>query len=212
MTLRDGGIILEKNSIPKATLGRLPDYLQYLKIVHKNGDEFISATTIAKKLFLGEVQVRKDLSLVSGAGKPKVGYETSELIYSIEKALGRNNLTCAVIVGAGSLGKALLNYEGFKEFGVNVNAAFDIVPDTSSGILSMEKFDSYCNENNIKIGIITSSKSSAQEICNKMTEKGIKAIWNFTPQKLNVPDGVILKQENLALSLAHLNNQLNNKN
>ena len=107
---------MEKSSVSKATLGRLPCYLQHLRAILKNNDEYVSATTIAKKLSLGEVQVRKDLNSVSGAGRPKVGYEIKALIKSIEDVLGYNDLAQAIIVGAGKLGQALLNYEGFEEY------------------------------------------------------------------------------------------------
>ena len=119
---------MEKCSVSKATLGRLPLYLHYLKEILKNDDEYVSATTIAKSLQLGEVQVRKDLSSVSGAGRPKIGYEVSNLIRSIEQVLGCNNQAHAIIVGAGKLGKALLNFEGFEEYGIKISAAFDLVP------------------------------------------------------------------------------------
>mgnify|MGYP002539529144 CR=1 FL=1 len=209
---------MEKNSVPKATLGRLPGYLQHLRAVFDNNCEFISATAIAKSLSLGEVQVRKDLNTVSGAGKPKIGYVVKELIECIEDTLGYNNLTNAVIVGAGRLGRALLNYEGFMEYGVDVKAAFDIQPEfldfdeSQKEVLPMDSFDSYCKSKNIKIGIITVNAGSAQQVCVRMIQNGIKAIWNFTPSKLCVPDGILLKQENLALSLAYLNNQLGNQN
>ena len=207
---------MEKITVSKATLGRLPHYLQHLRTVFKNNDEYISATSIAKSLALGEVQVRKDLNSVSGAGKPKIGYEVEELIKSIEKVLGFDNLTNAVLVGAGQLGKALLNYEGFEEFGVRIMAGFDIEAKKQTSnqkqILPMEEFSKFCKENNIKIGIISVNKESSQQICDLMIENGISAIWNFSPVKLNVPEGILLQQENLALSLAHLNNQLVNQN
>ena len=207
---------MEKNSVSKATLGRLPYYLQHLRTVFKNNDEYISSTSIAKSLALGEVQVRKDLNSVSGAGKPKIGYEVEELIKSIEKVLGYDNLTNAVLVGAGQLGKALLNYEGFEEFGVRIMAGFDIEAKKQTSnqkqILPMEEFSKFCKENNIKIGIISVNKESSQQICDLMIENGISAIWNFSPLRLNVPEGILLQQENLALSLAHLNNQLVNQN
>ena len=211
-----GGISMEKNSVSKATLGRLPYYLQHLRTVFKNNDEYISSTSIARSLSLGEVQVRKDLNAVSGAGKPKVGYEVKELIKSIETTLGYDNHTNAVLVGAGQLGKALLNYEGFEEFGVRIMAGFDIKAKKQTSnqkqILPMEEFSKFCKENNIKIGIISANKESSQQICDLMIENGISAIWNFSPVKLNVPEGILLQQENLALSLAHLNNQLVNQN
>lgn len=205
---------MEKNSVSRATLGRLPRYLQYLKEIIDSGDEFISATTIAKGLSLGEVQVRKDLNAVSGAGKPKVGYETYNLKGCIEKVLGYNNLTGAVIVGAGKLGRALLNYDGFREFGVEIVAAFDInvkSDEDCAKILPADDFNIFCKDKNIQIGIITVNEASAQEVCDKMVESGIRAIWNFTPKKLCVPEDVVIQQENLALSLAHLSNQLSKK-
>ena len=112
-------------SIHKATLGRLPQYLQYLKSLPESYGSTISATAIAKGLSLGDVQVRKDLAAVSGAGKPKIGYEKAKLIGDLERHLGYESLTNAVLVGAGKLGKALLDYNGFDEFGVQIVAAFD---------------------------------------------------------------------------------------
>ena len=198
---------MEKNSVSKAALGRLPRYLQFLK---EADSEYISSTAIAKRLSFGEVQVRKDLSAVCGGGRPKIGYETKELVKSIEKTLGCNNATGAVIVGAGKLGRAILNYEGFKEYGIEIKGAFDVKAD-GKNILPMSRFESFCREKNIRLGIITVNEQSAQSVCNKMAQCGIKAIWNFAPNKLLVPEGVLLKQENLALSLAYLNNQLCNQ-
>ena len=111
-------------SIPKATLGRLPRYLEYLRTLPEIR-RTISATAIAKALSLGDVQVRKDLAVVSGAGKPKIGYETDKLISDIEGHLGYKRLTNAVLVGAGKLGRALLDYDGFEDFGVKIIAGFD---------------------------------------------------------------------------------------
>ena len=112
-------------SISKATLGRLPGYLQYLKSLPEARGATISATVIAKELSLGDVQVRKDLAAVSGAGKPKVGYVRAKLIRDIECHLGNERVTHAVLVGAGKLGRALLDYDGFEEFGVRIVAGFD---------------------------------------------------------------------------------------
>jgi redox-sensing transcriptional repressor len=202
------------NSIPKATLGRLPQYLEFLRNLPEGAGETISATTIAKNLSLGEVQVRKDLAIVSGAGKPKIGYITRDLIRDLESWLGTDDLTAAVLIGAGKLGSALYDYDGFEEFGVKIVAAFDccdqvIRSNTSSKeILPITSLDSFCRENNVKLGIITVGRSSAQEVCDMMVDAGISAIWNFAPCALKVPGTVLLRQENLALSLAYLNNQL----
>ena len=205
---------MKANQITRATLGRLPLYLNYLKQIESSGTTSISATTIAKALSLGEVQVRKDLASVSGAGKPKVGYESSDLIKRLEDTLGSNSITSAVLVGAGKLGRALLDYNGFEEFGIKIIAAFDSNDEvirfskTSKDILPISTLSEYCMANNVKLGIITVGQGSAQQVCNMMEESGIKAIWNFAPCNLEVSDGILVKNENLALSLAHLSNQL----
>ncbi len=204
---------MEKSSITKATLGRLPHYLQLLRELSVDDVPYISATVIAKKLSLGEVQVRKDLSAVSGEGKPKVGYKTADLIKCIESHLGQGDMTNAVLVGAGKLGKALLEFDDFEDYGVKIIAAFDCNETTirynrSIEILPMNDFNEFCKKNNVRIGIITVGTGSAQNVCDCMVESGITAIWNFAPCNLEVPDGILLKQERLALSLAYLNNKL----
>ena len=164
-------------SVPKATLGRLPDYLRYLKTVSTECKN-ISATTVAKALGLGEVQVRKDLASVSGDGKPKIGYVTDELIEKLEECLGQNNKHQAVIVGAGK------------------------------PIYPMNEFEGFCYRNDIKIGIITVPKTSAQEVADRMVRCNLSAIWSFAPVAVKVPDNVLIEHENLALSLAHLDKQI----
>ena len=202
---------MNEYSIPKATLGRLPQYLEYLKTLPEIR-RTISATAIAKALSLGDVQVRKDLASVCGAGKPKIGYETDKLITDIESHLGYERLTNAVLVGAGKLGRALLDYDGFEDFGVKIVAGFDCnetaLKKGLKDILPIKDIKAYCREHKIKLGIITVGKGSAQNVCDKLVESGIKAIWNFAPVTLKVPNEVLLKQENLALSLAYLNNQI----
>ena len=198
-------------TIPKATLGRLPLYLEYLRSLPKMR-RTISATAIAKALSLGDVQVRKDLASVCGAGKPKIGYETDKLITDIESHLGYERLTNAVLVGAGKLGRALLDYDGFEDFGVKIVAGFDcnetVLTKGTKDILPIRDIEVYCREHDVKLGIITVGQGSAQDVCDKLVKSGIKAIWNFAPVTLKVPNGVLLKQENLALSLAYLNNQI----
>ena len=204
---------MDKCSVSKATLGRLPNYLEYLRNLPPDKVPYISATAIAKHLGLGEVQVRKDLAAVSGAGKPKLGYVTAELVEKLEECLGCNQVTSAVLVGAGKLGRALLQYDEFEKYGVKISAAFDsneraISLGSKTEILPMNQFEYFCKTKNIKLGIITVGEGSAQAVCDQMVKSGITAIWNFAPCKLKVPVGILLQNENLALSLAHLNNQL----
>ena len=201
-------------SISKQTLLRLPLYLNYLKQFGENQPEHISATTISEALRLNHVVVRKDLASVSTAGKPKIGYKTADLIAELEAFLGYNDVDDAIIVGAGKLGKALLTYKGFRDCGMNIVAAFDIdeeLDDDDYGgkrILPMDKLMDLCERMRVRIGIITVPAENAQAICNLLIESGILAIWNFAPVHLEVPDGVLVHNENLAASLALLSKQL----
>ena len=207
---------MEKISVSKATLSRIPKYLDFLRGLSPDKFPYISATTISKELDLGEVLVRKDLAMVSGAGRPRLGYKTEELIEQLDECLGGNKVTLAVLVGAGKLGRALLQYDGFEDFGVKIAAAFDsndrvINPDSKTEILPVNQFEGFCKEHNISLGIITVGEGSAQAVCDQMVKSGISAIWNFAPCKLNVPEGVLLQNENLALSLAHLRTRLSHR-
>ena len=190
----------------KNTLKRLPFYIEYLKKIQKEGEKFVSSTTIAKKLNLNDVQVRKDLAIVSrSGGKPKVGYE----------GVDQNNRS--VLVGVGSLGRALLNYNGFNEYGLSIVKAFDVKNDllftniNNIEILPLDTLEEFCKKNEIHIGIITVPHQFAQEVCDKLVEAGVKAIWNFAPTKLNVSEDILIQNENMASSLAILCRHLNTK-
>lgn len=205
-----------QSNVSRATLSRLPLYLHYLKSLDDFTAEYISATSISKALGFGEVQVRKDLAAVSGAGKPRTGYVITDLIKHLETYLGYDSISNAVIVGAGKLGLALLDYNGFSEYGLMISAAFDRdknkIGATKSGkkILYIDDFKEYCKSNEIKIGIITVPAQQAQSVCNLMIENNISAIWNFAPTHIKSPDNVIVYNENMALSLAMLSGQLKN--
>ena len=204
---------MKQIEVSRATMGRLPVYLKYLKITDPT-TENISATALAKELGLGEVQVRKDLGAVSGAGRPKTGYRISELIEVLEKFLGHNENGNVVIVGAGKLGRALLDYGGFRDYGLDIMAAFDKAvtePETSNlgkPVYSMDRLDDFCRENNIRNGVIAVPAHSAQEVCDRFLKNGIRAIWCFAPCTLTVPDDIPVQYENMALSLAYLNKKI----
>lgn len=201
--------------ISKRTLYRLPIYLSLLQEKEREGVEYISATTIANLLDLNHVQVRKDLSCASSAGRPKVGYETKVLISDLKNFLDYNNVKNAVIVGAGDLGKALLGYNGFNSYGLNVIAAFDTNEEIcgtqvkGKPIYHIDTMESRLARLDISIGIITTPARFAQATCDKLVKCGVKAIWNFAPTSLNVPKDIIVQNENMATSLAVLSNKLN---
>ncbi len=201
---------MKQNGISKAMLERLPLYLRYLKNQSDPEEMMVSSTIIARALDLGDVQVRKDLGIVSGSGRPKIGYVKAELITQIEEYLGFGTVTKALIVGAGRLGRALLDFEGFGEFGLNVVAAFDadeakcVKSETNKPIYPISKLSDFCKSEKPEIGIITVPESAAEEVCDLMIANGIKAVWNFTGARLRVPEGTVIRNENLASSLAVL--------
>ena len=211
---------MERKDVSKSVLKRLPVYLSYLRSLPENGTPYISATALANALGMGEVQVRKDLALVSDGGRPKIGYFRESLIEDISQFLGYDNTTDAILVGAGKLGQALLGYGGFEAYGLNILAAFDVNPPLTETqdrkpILQMEELEAFCRTNQILMGIITVPAQYAQQVCNQMIACGIKAIWNFAPIHLDVPDNILVQHENMATSLAvlsmHLQVQIKDK-
>lgn len=205
---------MEEKKVSKSVLKRLPGYLAYLKNMPENSPAHISATALANALGMGEVQVRKDLAMVSDGGRPKIGYNRIGLIDDIEQFLGYDNTNDAVIVGAGGLGGALMGYTGFAEYGLNIVAAFDVNPDlvgkVKSGkrIYPLEDLPQFCVEHKILMGIITVPAEYAQAVCNMLIDSGILAIWNFAPVHLDVPAGILVQNENMATSLAVLSKHL----
>ena len=128
--------------------------------------------------------------------------------------MGYDNLSDAIIVGAGGLGRAFLGYEGFKNNGLNILSAFDVSEKligtevAGKPILPMESLGDFVKERGVKIGIITVPKESAQRVVDCLVESGIRAIWNFAPAPLRVPKDIVLKTEDLAGSLAILAGKL----
>lgn len=212
----DKNRLLDIDDVSAAMMMRLPRYYNYLKKERNDKKtEVISSTKIAEDLKLNPILVRKDLALVSSmAGKPRVGFALDELIDDFETFLGYNNVDDAILVGVGRLGTTLLSYDGFKDYGLNIVAAFDDREDVvhtkinDKMVFPIEKLPNLVQRLNIHLGIITVPKQSAQDICNIMIQSGIKAIWNFAPTYLNVPDNVVVKDENMASSLAVLSRKL----
>lgn len=201
-----------RENLSLQTLQRLPLYLGLVKAKMDTGTN-ISASAIAGELGLTEIQVRKDLASVSDGGRPKVGFFIPDLVADLERALGYDNTDDAVLVGAGNLGRALLSYGGFSEYGLNIVAAFDCCPkegDSVHGkpVLPMDMLPDLCRRLSVHIGIVTVPKEQAQSVCDLLVESGVIAIWNFAPAHLLVPDGILVKSENMAASLAQLSRHL----
>lgn len=211
---------MEEKKVSKAVLKRLPGYLSYLKGLPEDAPVNISATALAGALGMGEVQVRKDLAIVSDGGRPKIGYNRESLIADIEQFLGYDNTTDAVLLGAGKLGQALMGYNGFEDYGLNILAAFDVDPkmdktDDGKPVYPLCKLEHFCKVHKVLMGIITVPQEHAQEAAEKLIAVGVKAIWNFAPVHLDVPSNILVQNENMATSLAvlsvHLQAQMKEK-
>ena len=200
--------------VSKQTRQRLPAYLNYLRSPGGKTGKNVSATSIAEALGLNDVVVRKDLASVSSKGRPKVGYARAELIRELESFLGYDNSQDAILVGAGKLGQALLAYSGFPQSGLNILAGFDADPSLAGRevagkkILPMDKLPDLCRRVGVHIGIITVPGGQAQAVCDQLIDSGVLAVWNFANAHLQVPRGILVQNENMAVSLALLSNHL----
>lgn len=184
---------MEEKKVSKSVLKRLPGYLAYLKNMPENAPAHISATALANALGMGEVQVRKDLAMVSDGGRPKIGYLRETLIDDIEQFLGYDNTTDAVLIGAGKLGQALMGYSGFDEYGLNILAAFDASPKaekTEEGkpIYHISQLTHFCRTHKVLMGIITVPAEAAQQVADQLIAGGSRAsgilplpIWTCRP-------------------------------
>lgn len=196
--------------ISKAAFLRFPAYLRYLKAEEAAGVGYVSSSEIAEDMHLSAVCVRKDLALVaSEPGKPRLGFAVGKLIGDLERALGYHLKTHACVVGAGRLGRAFLVYDGFEHYGIDVVAAFDISPAQVGAlrgkpIYPMERLKEIAERENVRLGILTVPGEAAQQACDAMVEAGITAILSFAPAYVRVPEGVTLRCEDLAATLASL--------
>lgn len=209
---------MSEQEISKATIGRMPLYLHFLQEESSKGEKYISSAVIAQNIPVSAVLVRKDLAIVSSQpGRPRLGFEIVRLIADIEKFLGYDNLSDAVIVGAGGLGKAFLGYEGFKSNGLNIVAAFDVDPAVigeriaGKEVYALSELPQFVTKGKINIGIVTVPKEAAQGVVDLMVRSGIRAVWNFAPIPLKVPKGIIVKNEDLSASLALLAGELSKR-
>lgn len=201
-------------SIAEASLRRLPVYHHLLEEMMIAGVPFVSCSRIGRALNLDPTQVRKDIEATGIVGKPKVGYPLPALVHWIENFLGWSNTKEAIIAGAGSLGNALLGYQKFRQFGINIVAAFDTDADKlglsihGKQVLPMDQLRDFAHERHIHLGVIATPSTAAQSVADLMVAGGIRAIWNFAPVHLRVPDLVILQNEDLYPSLASLSFKL----
>jgi redox-sensing transcriptional repressor len=208
------GSVKKKNFlVPEPALRRMPCYLAYLKLEHRRGSKYVSSTLIAKDNGVDPTQVTKDLSYTGISGKTRVGYEVEPLIEALEGFLGFTQMDKAFLFGAGSLGTALLHDHGLVQYGLKIIGAFDVNPSVIGkeiGGVPIYHVDDFTGKkgHGIEIGILTVPAEHAQSVAQMMIDNGIKAIWNFTPVRIAVPENVVVQNTSLYAHLAVMFNRL----
>ena len=205
----------EADKVPEPTLRRLPGYLSNIKLMKEKGEQYVSSTQISKEINIDASQIAKDLSYVNISGRTRVGYNIDALIEVLESFLGFTNMHKAFLFGVGSLGGALLRDSGLQHFGLEIVAAFDVNPELVGKdldgipIFHSDDFEAKMKEYDVNIGVLTVPINIAQEITNKMVDGGIKAVWNFTPFRIRVPENIVVQNTSLYAHLAVMFNRLN---
>jgi len=198
---------MEKSSIPEVVVERLPVYIQKLNQLVREGRESVSSQEMAEHLGVTSAQFRKDLSIFGGFGKQGTGYNVINLLESLRSILNLNQVWEVVLVGVGHLGQALLSYQGFSRKGFEIVMAFDnnpkVIGKTFAGIEVMDAMEmrNHICPRGIPIAILTVPAANAQEMTDQLIRCGVKAILNYAPVTLKVPDGVRLANIDPVLSL-----------
>ena len=201
--------------VPEPTLRRLPWYLSNLKLLRQKGEQYVSSTQLSKETNIDASQIAKDLSFVRVTGRTRVGYEVETLITVLEDFLGFTRIHKAFLFGVGSLGGALLRDTGLEHFGLQIVAAFDVNPNlvgtTLCGIpiYHTDEFEQKMLEYDVNIGVLTVPIEIAQAVTDKMVAGGIKAVWNFTPFRIRVPESIVVQNTSLYAHLALMFNRMN---
>lgn len=192
------------------TIRRLPMYLRILRNFAEKGQERVSSGQLAEVMNIDSILVRKDLVLTGIVGTPRIGYNISDLISSVEGFLGWGERLDVFLVGAGHLGTAILGYREMHDNSHRIVAAFDKDPaklnNTIHGVRvhDIDEMPQLVEKMNVRLAILTVHPEDAQEVTDFLVKAGIKAIWNFTSVSLDVPESVTTHNEDLLSGLAVL--------
>ncbi len=197
------------------TIKRMPQYLRLFNKMLGYGRDYISSVQIAQETGLRPILIKKDLLMVGAPGKTKLGYNVKGTVDAIETYLGWHDKKDVCLVGYGKLGAALFNYEGFKKHGFNIVAAFDcdadkIAQETQNNLYPINQLTKVIQENKISTAIIAVPATAAQGVADTLVGAGVKAVWNFSPVDIKVPEDVIIQNEDLSVGLALLCSRLKN--
>ncbi len=204
--------------VPEPTLRRLPWYLAFLKLMKDKGETFVSSTLIAKEINVDPSQVAKDLSFVNISGKTRVGYDVGALVDVLENFLGFTSQHKAFLFGVGSLGAALLQDSGLGQYGLEIVAGFDVREELAGSTINgipvfhLDDFPAKQKEYGATIGVITVPVDKAQEVTDQIIAGGIRALWNFTPFRIRVPEHIVVQNTSMYAHLAVMFNRLNSLN
>ena len=197
----------ERKQVPDPTLLRI---CRYLRILERHPEPTISSARIAEAAGVNAAQVRKDLSFFGEFGQPGVGYHTEELLASLKQMMRLDQVLEVVVVGAGALGSALINYPGFEERGFNIVAILDNNPAKVGHrlrgyeVIAFDRLKEITAGHNVSIGIIAVPRAAAQTVADALIEAGVNGIVNFAPVTLNTPEHVVVRSVDLTLQLETL--------
>lgn len=200
--------------LPEPTLRRLPWYLAYLSTLHNESADYISTTRIAEALDVDPSRIAKDLSFLGLRGKTRIGYQIESLEKALRDYLGFDRGHNALMFGAGSLGGALIADSGLHRYGLNIVAGIDTDPAIIGTVIGGVRIyapadiEALVRDLDIKIGIIAVPVEAAQEVADSAARAGVKAIWNFTPSRIRVPEGVVITNTSIYSHLAVMYNRL----
>ncbi len=203
------------HKVPEPTLRRLPWYLAYAKLAQQQGEKYLSSTQIAHNIAVDASMVAKDLSYVNISGRTRVGYHINDLIGVLDDFLGFTGTHRAFLFGVGNLGGALLHDRGLEQFGLNIVAGFDAKYELAGTSINripihhISRFEDLQQKMRVNIGILTVPVDKAQDVSNIMIAGGIKAIWNFTPFRIRVPENIVVQNTSIYAHLAVMFNRLN---
>ena len=205
---------MEDKEISQAVIGRLPRYFRYLGELKDEGIERVSSQELSDIMQVTASQIRQDLNNFGGFGQQGYGYNVGYLYDEIGKILGLHKEHNLIIVGAGHLGQALVNYMNFERRGFIFRGIFDInerIHGTQiRGIMvrPMQEMERFVKENDIDIAVLTIPKSGAVEVAEQLVSYGIRGFWNFAHVDLRVPDDIQVENVHLSDSLMKLSYNL----
>ncbi len=194
---------------------RMPTYLHRLFRLRMSGQEWVSCAELAQYMNIPHIVVRKDIAMTSLPGNKRYGYRVNELIDAILRLVGWDKSCSATLVGAGSLGAALLGFDDFQSYNFRIESVFDSSKDKiGRSIHGREVYDLADIRKCLKfappkVGIICVPAVAAQLVADILVSLGIKYIWNFANVCLDVPEGVIVQREVIAGGLAVLFAKIN---